>query len=597
MSFKNLLTDFNLNKRDAIYILILLAYSILIVSAKIIFQPDHLIHSDVLVFLGNTLRFAGLTDNTFNSPYMYLSPVYCFLASILFRLGLVHPISMYIVGGIFFILGNVGLYILYKCRFNELLSLLGVIIFSTFTAVITFLAYGTVDMPAIAVSIWILVFLVLAVNKNPKYYIHCSVLLLIGIFTKYTVLFMIPLIVLYFFSKHNFFNAFDLLLTDRNEFKKAMIGFLKSDEFKYIAIACILAVLIFAAFSLVISAHGSQLTFLTQTKDASSNFAASKYSVDRGYHTSPSFYINDFNKILYFHDKSFTASHFLMLSEIVLILGLIIQSANIVKNRDALGKLKSRDFSTKHLKSILTVLIFVLFIFTIFYATKNHLIANTAFLTGIVIIYSLLDNRGINRRVYSTSLLMVAWFVVYFVFFCAITIKSPRYPLTVVPAFVYFILWAAESIIYFLENRFDSNDSFAKRYADFKVFEFDKKSSMMKIVKIMIVIAMILLIYHALTTDLDSLQNRTNEDVDDLAVTYDYIMKTDDDYKNKTYLSDVEYHSRYGTWYMKTPIKLTRDFNATQLDNIDYIMTNSSYGFGDYELIFSSGKVHLYQHL
>ena len=593
----NLLADLNLKKRDVIYILILVAYAMAIVSTKILLHPNHIIHSDVLIYLSNSLRFAGLTDSAFNSQYMYLSPVYCLLTAILFKLGFVHPLSMYIVGAIFFIIGNVGLYVLFKFRFNELLSLFGVIIFTSFTAVVTFLAYGTVDMPSVAVSIWILVFLILAVDKNPKYYIHCSVLLMIGIFTKYTVLFMIPLIILYFFSKHNFFNALDLLLSDRKEFKKSLKSFIKSDEFRYIAIACVIAVLIFAVFSLIITSYGSQLTFITQTKDASSNFAAGKYVGASGYDNSNTFYIENFNKGLYFHDKGFTASHFLQLFEIALIVSLIIQAVNISKNRDALKDIKSRDFTTKHLKSLLIVVIFCLFIFAIFYASRNHLLASTAFLAAFVIISSLLDNRCIDKRVYSLGFLMISWFLVYFIFFSAITIKTPRYLLTVIPPFVYFIMWTAESVIYWLENRFDSKDTFTKRYTDFEVFEFDKKRNLDKLIKIIIVIGMIILIYHALTTDLDSLQNHTNEDFKDLGVTYDYIMEIDDDYKNKTYLSDIEYHSRYGTWYMISQVKLTSDFNATDLEDYDYILTNESKSFDGFDLTFTSGNVHLYEHL
>ena len=596
MNFKNLFINFNLSKRDAIYILILLAYSIFIVSSNIICNLDYNIHPDVLAFLCNSLRFAGLTSNSYNSSLMYLSPVFCFLTSILFRLGLVHESAIFIVSGVFSIIGNVGLYILFKNRFNGLLSFFGVLLFTTFTAVVRFLANGTVDLPSIAVSIWILVFLVIAVNKNPKYYIICALLLILGIFTKYTVLFMIPLIVLYFFSKHNVFNTLDLLLSDRNEFKSSAISFLKSKEFKYILIACILAVILFAGISAVISSQGSGLTFITQSKDASSNFAANKYVGEYGYNDSSNYYIEHFNEALYSRDTSFTASHFMQLFGIVMAIALIMQAANIVKNRDALKELKSKSkgFNVRHLNIFMIIVMFALFIVTIFYATKNHLIANTALLAGFVIIYSLLDNLGIDKKAYSMNLLMLAWFLVYFIFFSAITIKTTRYMLTIIPPFVYFVLWAGESVIYGIENRLDSKETFIKRYTDFKPLSFDKKSNLMKLVKIAIIIGMIIVVYHALTTDLDPLSAISNEDLD---ATYDFIIEHDDNYKNKSILSDKLYYSRYGSWYLLKQVNYIKDNKTMDLKKNDYMLVDRVEYFNDYDLIFKSGKVHLYKYV
>ena len=596
MNFKNLFINFNLSKRDAIYILILLAYGILIVSLNIFYNLDYNIHPDVLAFLSNSLRFAGLTNNAFNSGLMYLSPVFCFLTSILFRFGLVDKSAIFIVSGVFSIIGNVGLYILFKNRFNELLSLFGVILFCTFTAVVRFLANGTVDLPSVAVSIWILVFLVIAVDKNPKYYIICALLLIFGIFTKYTVLFMIPLIVLYFFSKHNFFNTFDLLLTDRNEFKKSAKSFLKSEEFKYILIACILAVILFVSISAVITSQGSGLTFITQTKDASSNFAANKYVSEYGYNDSSNYYIEHFNEALYGHDESFTASHFMPLFGIVMALALILQAANIIKNRDAIKELKSKSkgFNIKHFNIILILVMFASFIVAIFYATKNHLIANTALLTGFVIIFSLLDNLGIDKKAYSINLLMMAWFLIYFIFFSAITIKTTRYMLTIIPPFVYFVLWAGESVIYGIVNRFDSKETFIKRYTNFKPLSFDKKSNLMMIVKIAIIIGMIILVYHALTTELDPLSTISNEDLD---ATYDFIVENDDNYKNKSILSDKLYYSRYGSWYLLKQVNYIKDNTTMDLQKNDYMLVDRNETFNDYDLIFTSGKVHLYKYI
>ncbi|MGL6298742.1 MAG: glycosyltransferase family 39 protein, partial [Methanobacteriaceae archaeon] len=47
-------------------------------------------------------------------------------------------------------------------------------------------ANGTLDIPAIAISIWVMYFTVLATNKNSKYFIIAFPLFVIAFFTRYT---------------------------------------------------------------------------------------------------------------------------------------------------------------------------------------------------------------------------------------------------------------------------------------------------------------------------------------------------------------------------------------------------------------------------
>ena len=80
----------------------------------------------------------------------------------LFDLGYIDKISIFIVTGIFAIIGNMGLYLLLKLKFNNLLSLTGSVLFSTFSLNLTWLANGSLDIPAVALSIWVVYFLFLA---------------------------------------------------------------------------------------------------------------------------------------------------------------------------------------------------------------------------------------------------------------------------------------------------------------------------------------------------------------------------------------------------------------------------------------------------
>ena len=116
----------------------------------------------------------------------------------------------------------------------------------------------------------------------------------------------------------------------------------------------------------------------------------------------------------------------------------------------------------------------------------------------------------------------------------------------------------------------------------------------MKLVKIAIIIGMIIVVYHALTTDLDPLSAISNEDLD---ATYDFIIEHDDNYKNKSILSDKLYYSRYGSWYLLKQVNYIKDNKTMDLKKNDYMLVDRVEYFNDYDLIFKSGKVHLYKYV
>ena len=110
MIFKNIFDDLNISKNDYFYLIILTVFSILITYYLIILNENIGIYcSDVFVYLTNSLAFAGYRASR---VYLYLSPFLCFLTSLLFRLGFLSESSLYIVTGIFAILGKSWIYLL-----------------------------------------------------------------------------------------------------------------------------------------------------------------------------------------------------------------------------------------------------------------------------------------------------------------------------------------------------------------------------------------------------------------------------------------------------------------------------------------------------
>ncbi|RBQ22328.1 hypothetical protein ALNOE001_20660 [Candidatus Methanobinarius endosymbioticus] len=60
----------------------------------------------------NSLTFPGKTIGKVSN--LYLSPVLCFLTSIIFRIGFVDQIAIFIVTGIFLPIAGVGTYLLFR---------------------------------------------------------------------------------------------------------------------------------------------------------------------------------------------------------------------------------------------------------------------------------------------------------------------------------------------------------------------------------------------------------------------------------------------------------------------------------------------------
>ena len=73
--------------------------------------------SDSVVFLANALVFAGQGIGYSNLTF---PPLFSFMLSLLFRLGYVSASTIFVLDGILFVFGVVGLFLLLKIRFTDL---------------------------------------------------------------------------------------------------------------------------------------------------------------------------------------------------------------------------------------------------------------------------------------------------------------------------------------------------------------------------------------------------------------------------------------------------------------------------------------------
>lgn len=586
MIFKNMLEDLNISKNDIIYLLVLTVFSILITYSLIILNENIGIYcSDVFVYLTNSLVFAGLGSSR---TYLYLSPLVCFLTSILFRLGFLSEASLYIVTGIFGILGNIGIYVFLKNRFSSLLSLCGGILFGSFSLSLLWWANGTLDIPAVSLSIWTIIFIILAVDKDSKYYLIAIPLLVLAIFTRYTALFLLPLILLYYLSCHDFFSNLELLLFNHQEFVCKVKAYLKSEEFKNILKSCGIAFVLLALFSATILACGSHLSFLTQ----SSTFAAgSKGEVmDNAYTTDTFFYIHDFPNFLFADHVGFDGLTPVLIGSngvsylliVLFALGVLLSVFKLgYSNRknpsdvgldDEFDSGLSNEILNKHFKYFVEILFIALLLISILSFRINSIITIGLILIDSVVLFSFLRKNGVERESYSLNILILAWLLVYFIFFTFLNIKVNRYIITVFPAFIYFIIFALNEIL-----------ELSKKYR----LEF-KSKNILKIIPIVLIVFCIFSAFAFPSTV------HFSEDFNKNKVIADYLMEYDPNYNSK----DIAvFHQRSLNWFLKADtIALTDDqLGYLESSNITYYISDGNFNLDNYTMIYSKDGLYLYE--
>ena len=402
-----MLKEFNLNKKDKAYLIAILLFSTILVGYYINFNNSiGIACSDVYVYLLNALFYTGEKIST--TSFVYISPVICFLTSLLFRIGLVDKLAIFIVTGLSAIIGNIGLYILLRKFFKEELSLLGVIIYSSSSLYLTWLANGTLDIPGVSMIIWIAIITLIAIKENPKYYQYIIPVMALGFFTRYTIILTIPAFFLFYVLE----NGFAIKPEDWNYMKKGLlIG---------VAIGVILLAIVLimgnGQFEL-----GNQM--MSGIKGTSGSVKDPAYTPDVGY------YLKNYPNFISNSHTVFEANPVLtsptILSYIVFALLFVGAGFWLYDNRFNLKK---------HDKIAIIVLLIGILSFT----------RVTSVITSILIyigIYLLAKDRN-----YNVGIFMLGWILANAIFLSFNIVKVNRYILPTFPAFIFFVLVAIENI-------------------------------------------------------------------------------------------------------------------------------------------------------
>ena len=399
--------DFNLNKKDYYYLIALTVFSFVLTCYYIIFNWNLGIYcSDVYIYLLNALYYTGI--NIRATGTIYLSPIICFLTSIFFRAGLVDRLAIYIVTGAFAIIGNIGLYILFKRYFNEILSITGCIIYSSLTLYLTWFANGTLDVPAVSITIWMVLFTVIAIKDNPKFYRYAIPLMVLGIFTRYTVILTIPALALYYVYE----KGFKIESADFKEISKGL------------AIGLIIAVIILGVVFIMGAGH-----FGASGQVTSGISGAQGSNIDPAYNEDVSYYVSNFlNFISNSHTvidgnpvlENPTPLSYAVIGILIIGMGLWIYDHRRKLERNDLISIAFLAIAAVSFTRISSVLTTVLVLIGIYFMGKDNDSKDTYF--------------------------MLAWIFSNIIFFSYFNIKVSRYVLPVFPAVTYFVLLSIDTI-------------------------------------------------------------------------------------------------------------------------------------------------------
>lgn len=525
-------------RKHGLSLLVLIAIMV-IVSAityyRIRIQMDLGPLSDSCDFLSNALIFAG-QDMGYSD--LTRPPFFSFIISLFFRLGYVYTSTIFVVDGLFFMFGVIGLFLFLKLRFNNIESFLGGLIYATFFIVLAVLGFGFSDLASVSIAIWVFYFLVSAVEKNSNYFYLLFPFVMLAFLTRYNMALLVFPITLYILINKNNLKVFK---------RKIVTGI-------FISILMLLPVFIlfYVKFDDIFYPFSS--FFGTTTHSFSSQLAS--------YYPNPLFFIERFPFLTGFSTD---------LIIVIIIVGLVIYGILKLKNHnkklvDALRIKKGIKKTSTKIKLIIFTLLTLIFIGT--FGQVFWMISEIIFFVLAYMFYDLVKSYKIHNL--SLNLLVFAWFMVFFIFHSVYVIKDNRYFVVMAPAVSYFLILGLDAV----SNRL-------KLVINNRNMTFPLIAVVLTIIMITSAASDLQVIYQA------NYDYKINNENIDLAS--QWFMNYDPNYKTKKIYSEVY---PWFSWTLQTNIKSTpkfkdnqtlfgivAEYNMTQQDNIalnNYLVSNNA---------------------
>lgn len=386
---------------------------------------------DVFFYLNNALFYAGYDTGLANTRG--LSPLIPMITSIFFRMGFISDFTIIAVSSSFYIFASLGMYFLLRLRFNEVLSFTGSMILATFPLVIVWITKGMLDIPGMCLSIWAVYFMILSFRKNSKFLYIAFPLIIFGFFSRYTVLLMVPVMMIQF-----------LLVDDP-------IGYIKTN-IKDIIIGITAGGLVFAAFVGIYQYLNIGLFFVSQGNDITNSTYNALVTPNNLF-----YYIN--NVLIYLGTSNFVPyslkpgafiiskmewvggypSIISYILTAILFVGIVLYLKKLFssKNREIL---KNED---KKLK--LAIFAIALIVFLITYLNVSIVTSIIIISISLLALYKLLIKTDMDD--FNLDFIMFYWILVNFLFITYYHVKVDRYFMPILPAIAYFVILSITLIL------------------------------------------------------------------------------------------------------------------------------------------------------
>ena len=379
---------------------------------------------DVFFYLNNALFYAGY--NTGLEATRGLSPLIPMITSIFFRMGFISDSTIIIVSSVFYIFTALGMYLMLRLRFDEVLSFTGSMLLATFPLVIVWVTKGMLDIPGMCISIWTIYFTILSFRKNTKFLYLAFPLAVLGFFTRYTALLTMPVVLIQFLLVEN------------------PLSYIKNN-IKDIIIGVGAGALVFAAFIGIYQYLNIGMFFLSQGGDISS----SSTNTASGAAINVLYYIKNFliylgtpNYIPYsLKPGSFIISQMQWVGgypSIIPYILIVIMAAGLILYLKKLFSAQNREILKGESKLKLAIFLIGTAVFFLTYIKISIILSVIIVTIPLLALYMLLRNTEMDDL--TLDFIMLYWFIVNFAFFTYYHIKVDRYFMPMLPVVAYSII-------------------------------------------------------------------------------------------------------------------------------------------------------------
>jgi 4-amino-4-deoxy-L-arabinose transferase-like glycosyltransferase len=499
-SWKKPLSDvihyLKMQRNSIIYIIILIIIVSLIAYNRILVQVKMGPVSDSVVFLANALTMAGHGTGYSN---MLFPPFFSFVVSIFFNMGYIYSSTIFYIDGIFFVMGVIGLYLLLKIKFNDIESFLGALLYSTFPIILIVLGQGLSDLPSVSITIWAIYFLLLAVNRNSRFFYLALPLIMFAFLTRYNNALLIFPLILY-------------LLVNRDNL-----------SYKNIFGGCLAAFLVIVPVLIYFNEQFGNIFYPFL------NFASSSSMISGAVRNS--FY--DPNIFFFLEKMPFLIGIPLFIILLFTILALFSYAIYKIIEGTRLNKPLSNalDLNEGLMKYKILLFFALTLIFLLSFGKIHYLLSEVLYLLTALIFYKIVKN--LNIKDLRLHFLFFSWFMTFFIFHSIFVLKDVRYFVVMTPPLSYFIILGLSEISKLFNIKFrETNLTFLLLAIMLSIMAVSSAASQIPMI----------------------LQDNQDNVVfnQEIASAGNWIMVNDPNYRNKNIYSDLWPNF---SWYLKTNVK------------------------------------------